>query len=187
MIVAITGGIGSGKSFVSNRLIKFGIKVYDSDSAAKRLLRTSTELQHAVSALIGKDIIKNGILQKQLLSEYLLLNKTNANKLNNIIHPAVANDFEQSDYKWIETAILFSSGFINRIHIDKVVCVTAPQNLRIERIMNRNSVNKETALKWINSQMSQNDIISKSDFIIINDSMHELDSQIITLLKTLSS
>ena len=53
--------------------------------------------------------------------------------------------------------------------------------------MNRNSVNKETALKWINSQMSQNDIISKSDFIIINDSMHELDSQIITLLKTLSS
>ena len=108
-------------------------------------------------------------------------------QLNNIIHPAVANDFEQSDYKWIETAILFSSGFINRIHIDKVVCVTAPKNLRIERIMNRNSVNKETALKWINSQMSQNDIISKSDFIIINDSMHELDSQIITLLKTLSS
>jgi len=90
MKVAITGGIGSGKSFVCERLQHFGIDVYDCDKAAKMLIHTSIDIQKQLSDLVGTNIFVNGKLQKAELASFLLHDKANAQAINNIIHPAVA-------------------------------------------------------------------------------------------------
>ena len=118
MRIAITGGIGSGKSFVCRRLEARGIRVYDCDAAAKRLMRTSEQLIQSLTELVGEGVYKDGVLQKKVLAEFLLASEENKQAVNDIVHPAVASDFEASGYEWLESAILFDSGFNRRVHFD---------------------------------------------------------------------
>ena len=185
MKVAITGGIGSGKSFVCRQLRDFGIKVYDCDDGAKRLLRSSTELQEKLMAVVGRDLYNNGILQKRILAEYILLSNDNAQRIDDIIHPAVAADFQRSGLDWLESAIFFDSGFDRRVHVDKVVCVTAPQEVRIARIMHRDGISRARALEWIGRQLPQDEVVRRSDYEIVNDGVCDLDSQINNILNRL--
>lgn len=185
MRVAITGGIGSGKSYVCKLLARHGIAVYDSDAHAKRLIHTSLELQQQLSRLVGKAIFVGGVLQKGVLAQYLLADAQHTDAINNIVHPAVAHDFEQSGYEWIESAILFDSGFDKRIQLDKVVCVTAPDEVRIARIMQRDHLSEEKAHAWIAKQLPQSQVIARSDYNIINDGVSDLEGQVTTLLATL--
>lgn len=185
MKVAITGGIGSGKSYVCERLQHFGIDVYDCDKAAKMLIHTSIDIQKQLSDLVGTNIFVNGKLQKAELASFLLHDKANTQAINNIIHPAVAADFEKSGYDYIESAILFDSGFINRIHIDKVICVTAPINVRIQRIVNRDQITSERAKEWINRQLPQDEVLKRSQYEIVNDGQRDLDSQIQAIINNI--
>ena len=93
MKTGITGGIGSGKSYVCARLAARGISVYDCDSAAKRLMRTSPAIMEALSRLIGPDTYTDGRLNKARVAEFLLASETNAKAIDGIVHPAVADDF----------------------------------------------------------------------------------------------
>ena len=137
MKIGITGGIGSGKSYVCKRLQRHGIAVYDCDAAAKRLIRTSPDLQQQIIRLVGS-------LDKAAMSQFLLASEANQQAMNAIIHPAVFHDFEQSGIDWMESAILFESGA--RRLVDKTIVVTAPEEVRIQRIIdtaptsNRSSV-----------------------------------------------
>jgi dephospho-CoA kinase len=110
MRIAITGGIGSGKSYVCKRLENYGLQVYDCDAAAKRLMRTSPELQKQLSELVGEDVYINKVLNKAALAKYLLESESHAKAIDNIVHPAVAADFLSSGLSWMECAILFESG-----------------------------------------------------------------------------
>ena len=97
MRIAITGGIGSGKSYVCRMLEQRGIKIYDCDAAAKRLMRTSGSLQLQLKELVGEDVYSaDGVLQKHVLAEFLLASEANKVALNNVVHPAVAVDYEAS-------------------------------------------------------------------------------------------
>ena len=177
MKVGIAGGIGSGKSYVCRRLEARGITVYDCDAAAKRLIRTSTDLQQQLTELIGS-------LDKAAMSRFLLASETNQQALNAIIHPAVFRDFEESGIQWMESAIMYESG-IYRL-VDKVVVVTAPLELRIQRIMSRDSISREKALQWIHRQLPQEQVVALADYEIVNDGIADIDSQIDLLLHRLS-
>lgn len=185
MRIAITGGIGSGKSYVCKRLESYGISVYDCDAAAKRLMRTSSSLKRALCQLVGEDIYINNVLQKQVLAKFLLASEANKQAVNDVVHPAVALDFEESDFNWLESAILFDSGFDQRVHFDYIVCVTAPLEVRIQRVMHRDGITREKTLEWISRQMSQSEMVKRSNFEIVNDNTHSLDSQIQLLLKSI--
>ena len=182
MRVAITGGIGSGKSYVCKRLEAFGIKVYDCDAAAKRLMRTSSALQRDLCRLVGDDAYVDGVLQKQVLAKFLLASEDNKQAVNQIIHPAVARDFECSGYEWLESAILFDSGFDRRIHFDYIVCVSAPLEIRIQRVMNRDGISREKTMEWISRQLPQEEVLKRADFEIVNDGMEDIDEQILIVL-----
>lgn len=182
MRVAITGGIGSGKSYVCKRLEAFGIKVYDCDAAAKRLMRTSSALQRDLCRLVGDDVYVDGMLQKQVLAKFLLASEDNKQAVNQIIHPAVARDFECSGYEWLESAILFDSGFDRRIHFDYIVCVSAPLEIRIQRVMNRDGISREKTMEWISRQLPQEEVLKRADFEIVNDGMEDIDEQILIVL-----
>ena len=175
MKTGITGGIGSGKSYVCKLLAQRGIEVYDCDAAAKRLIRTSLHLRQQLKALIGS-------LDKAAISRFLLASEENQQAVNAIVHPAVFQDLEESGMMWMESAILFESGADKLV--DRVVVVTAPEEIRIERVMQRDGITREKALQWIARQWPQEQVKARADFEIINDGQADLNSQIERLLTT---
>ena len=186
-LIAITGGIGSGKSYVCQLLEKHGIKVYDCDAAAKRLMRTSATLRQQLRQLVGPQVYRGCILQKRVLAEFLLASEANKQAVNEIVHPAVALDFIESDYQWLESAILFDSGFHRRVPFSFVVCVSAPEGVRVQRIMARDGISEAKALEWIHRQMPQEQVEGLSNFVIHNDGVVPLEPQVDHLIHQLDS
>lgn len=183
MRIAITGGIGAGKSHVCRRLATHGIAVYDCDAAAKRLMRTSPHLQQALRHTVGPTVYDaDGKLRKQVLAAFLLASEANKQAIDDIVHPAVALDFMASGLEWLESAILFDSGFHRRVAFDHVVCVTAPAETRLRRIMARDAISREQAQAWIDRQLPQAEVVSRSDYEVVNDGICDLDSQLAALL-----
>ena len=176
--IALTGGIGAGKSFVAKSLKKRGIEVFDCDEAAKLLMRNNDDLKQHIKELVGKEAYKHGQLNKHYIAQFLLKDAHNAQALNNIVHPAVAKFFENTPQHWLESAILFESEFYKRTPIHVIICVIAPLNLRLQRVIKRDNISKEQALAWINKQMLQEEKAQKATFTIINDGEKDIDTQL---------
>ncbi|MDE6013235.1 MAG: dephospho-CoA kinase [Prevotella sp.] len=185
MKIAITGGIGSGKSHVCRLLQQRGIEVYDCDSAAKRLMNTSKELKEQLSALIGSETYTaDGLLNKAAVTQFLLQSEANIHAINKIVHPAVIEDFLHSGLSWMESAILHQADLA---HIaDYVIAVTAPEDIRIQRIIQRDGIPPEKAQEWIDRQWPQSEIRRLADHEIINDG-RPLEPQLEALLNKLNN
>lgn len=181
--VAITGGIGSGKSYVCQLLHEEGIEVYDCDAAAKRLMATDDEVKRRLTEVIGEDTYIDGVLNKAAVAKFLLASEQNKLLVNSIVHPAVARDFLDSGMTWLESAILFDCGF--QKYVDRVVCVTAPLETRIRRVMQRDGIDKQRTKEWIAKQMDQEQVRKLADFEIINDGRHSLKKQVNAILKSI--
>ncbi len=177
MKTGIAGGIGSGKSFVCQRLRQRGYEVYDCDSAAKRLIRTSPEIREQLTHLIGpKTYNTDGRLNKAAVSKFLLISADNQKAINDIVHPAVFRDFEESGMEWMESAIMYESG-IYRL-VDRVIVVTAPLEIRIQRVMQRDHLSRKEVLEWIGRQLPQEEVVSRADFELINDGKADIEQQL---------
>lgn len=179
MKTGITGGIGSGKSYVCKRLEARGFKVYDCDAAAKRLIRTSSEIQEQLTQLIGSP------LNKAAMAKFLLESEANAKAIDAIVHPAVFRDFEESGMQWMESAILYESG-ISQL-VDTVIVVTAPLEVRIGRVMLRDGITREKVLEWMQRQWPQEEIRRRADFEVVNDGIADIDEQIDEILMKLNN
>lgn len=182
--VAITGGIGSGKSYVCQLLREQGIEVYDCDDAAKRLMATDDNVKRKLTEVVGEDTYVDGVLNKAAVAKFLLTSEQNKKLINSIVHPAVASDFIASGMTWLESAILFDCGF--QKYVDRVVCVTAPLETRIRRVMRRDGIDRKRTKEWIAKQMPQEEVRQLADFEIINDGRHSLKKQIKVILKALN-
>jgi len=183
--IAITGGIGSGKSYVCRLLEQKGFSIYDCDAAAKRLMRTSALLRSQLTALIGPDAYDGQGLNKAVVAQFLLASEANAKAIDRIVHPAVATDYIESGQQWMECAILYESGF-DRL-VDSVVAVTAPEEVRIERIVARDAISPEKARQWMGRQWPQDDVRRRADYEIINDGQQPLLPQIDNIINQLQS
>lgn len=190
--IGVTGGIGSGKSFLSSMLKERGIPVFDSDTEAKKLMLTDVFIISSLKSLLGEDVYTGGKLNKPLLASYIFSSADNAAKINSIVHPRVKKAFlSWADERFssgdrvvaIESAILFESGFSDVV--DKIVTVVAPIDVRVSRVMSRDSTTRDKVMERINSQMGDDEKISKSDFIIENDGRKPLNEQIDVMLSVL--
>ena len=103
--------------------------------------------------------------------------------VNAIVHPAVYQDYLAAETEWMESAILFDSGLYR--HFDIIICVSAPEEVRIQRVMQRDGISREKTLEWINKQWPQEDVIAGSDYEIVNDGIMDLDKQIDNILNQL--
>lgn len=177
MKTGITGGIGSGKSYVCRLLALRGIEVYDCDAAAKRLMRTSPDIQKMLTELIGST-------EKADIAHFLLQDEANAKAIDAIVHPAVFRDFEESGIEWMESAIMYESGIYQLV--DRVIVVTAPDELRIQRVMQRDGISREKVLQWMARQWPQEEIRQRADFEIVNDGVASLNEQLEELLGKLA-
>lgn len=181
MKTGITGGIGTGKSYVCELLKARGIEVYDCDQAAKRLMRNSADIRQQLTTIIGADAYIDGVPNKAAIARFLLQSAVNAHAIDAIVHPAVFRDFEQSGMLWMESAILYESG-IDRL-VDRVIVVTAPLDVRIRRITQRDGITADKALEWIHRQWPQEELIRRADYEIVNDGTADLEAQLEQLLK----
>ena len=154
------------------------------DAAAKRLMAHDKQLQSELMRLVGDEVYVGDVLQKPVLAKFLLASEKHKRAVNDVVHPAVALDFERSGLDWLESAILYDSGFIHRTHFDFVVCVTAPVEVRIQRVMLRDHIGRDKTMEWIAAQLSQEKIVDWSDFEIVNDGERNLSRQIDDLLST---
>lgn len=181
MKIGITGGIGSGKSYICQRLKTRGIEVYDCDSAAKRLIRTSDSIRRQLTQLIGEDTYIGESLNKVAVARFLLASESNAQAIDHIVHPAVFQDFMDSGMQWMESAILYESG-INKL-VDRVIVVTAPLEIRIQRVMQRDGITRENVEQWMQRQWSQEEVRKRADYEIANDGIADIDAQIDIILE----
>ena len=180
--LGITGGIGSGKSTVSQIFSLSGVPVYIADIESKRLVATSPTIRKKLINLFGEELYSGGVLNKPLLASHIFNDKKKLETVNAIIHPEVERDFiewvkkhAQCDIVAHEAAILFESGF-NRM-MDKVLMVYTPLDIRIERTMLRDNLPKEKVMERIQNQMSDEEKSKLSDFVIVNDNTKSLIEQ----------
>jgi dephospho-CoA kinase len=191
--VGITGGIGSGKTTVCRIFEMIGVPVYYADDRAKEILNTGTDVFNRVIEIFGKDILnQKGTIERKKLAALVFNDKEKLKQLNNIVHPAVGNDFkewckEYSERPYIlkEAAILFESGAYK--NVESVISVTAPVEMRIERVMSRDGSSKEDVLSRISRQMSEEERIERSDFVIANDETQLVIPQVLAIHKQLTS
>ena len=187
--IGITGGIGSGKSYVCQRLEKLHIPVFYTDPEATKEMLENIPLQLSLQKLIGRPFINKGILQKDILSSFLRASADNAKNLDALVHPFVRQRMEhwidnrKEPLVAVECALLFESGFDHSVTY--TVLVTAPLEVRIRRVMKRDGKREEEVRQWISMQMDEEEKHTKADFIITNDGTGELDNQIQYLLSLL--
>ena len=190
--IALTGGIGSGKSYVSGLLQERGIPVYNADDEAKRLMLSDEGIRRDLMALLGEDVYQGGALNKPLLASYLFADAENASRINSIVHPRVKADFcrwleehQDADMAALECAILFEAGFENTV--DAVVMVYAPEALRIERAMRRDHATEQQIRARIAAQMDDAEKCRKSDYVVYNDGSIPLEIQLSDLIEQLKN
>jgi dephospho-CoA kinase len=189
--VGLTGGIGSGKTTVSNFFLDYGIPVYNSDSQGKTLMNTNLELKNEIVSLFGKSVYDNGILNTNLLSSIVFKDSKKIEQLNNLVHPKVADNFNQ----WIgknnnqpilvkEAAILIESrAYLN---MDKIILVVSEKSTRINRVSKRDNSDLESIEKRIKLQLTDNEKIKYADYIIENNSsLEHLKLEVIKVIKKL--
>jgi len=186
-IIGLTGGIGSGKSIVSRLFEIMGIPVYIADTESKRLTESSPVIREKLIERFGAGLYAEGKLNKALLASLIFENDDNRNYVNSVIHPAVRMDFEQ----WIaqraqfpiiviEAAILFESGFAGSVDVS--VTVAVPEELRIRRVELREGWSRESILARIQSQLSEEEKIRRSGYVIYNDGGRALIPQVEKLI-----
>jgi len=185
MNIGITGGIGSGKSTVCKIFRTLGVPVYEADTRAKLLMNTDLELKAALEGYFGRDIYRDGMLDRHKLAEIIFNDPSALEKVNSWVHPAVARDFENwhkqqtSPYVLEEAAIIFESNIAHRFK--KVILVTAPEDLRIERVCARDQVAPETVRKRMANQWPEEKKIALADYIIYNDHQHLIIPQVLKI------
>ena len=188
--VAITGGIGSGKSKVVELLAQRGVAAYDSDSRAKALMASSPELREQIIECFGSEAYDGEAVNRRYLAERVFNDKEALTKLNAIVHPAVMADFErwaegeEGNYVVMESAILFEAGLEGSF--DATVSVMAPEELRLERAMKRDGATEEQIRERMRNQLSDEERCDRSTFAIVNIELDDLEDDVEQLHRRLS-
>jgi len=185
--VGITGGIGAGKSIICRVFNVLGVPVYDADTRAKWLMNNDAEIKKELILFVGEEVyFSSGLLNRQFLSQVAFINPELLNQVNAIVHPKVALDFQlweaSQSYPYVlkEAALLFESSSYK--DLDSVITVTAPLELRIERVLQRDPQrNRAQILDIIDKQWPEYQKVALSNFVISNDEKELLIPTIIDL------
>ena len=183
--IGITGGIGSGKSTIAKGFETLGIPVYRADEMAKWLMENDVSLRNAIRDHFGNDAYTNGKLNRPFLSSLVFSNPEKLILLNELVHPATLADAsrwmqtQNAPYVLKEAALMFESGSAGEL--DYIIGVTAPEALRIKRVMVRDRVSREDVLKRMSNQIEESIKIRLCEFIIRNNEQQMVVPQVLAL------
>lgn len=192
--IGVTGGIGSGKSLVCKIFSNLGIPIYDSDSRAKWLMNNDEIIREKIIERFGTEsFTADNELNRSFIAGKVFNNEENLGDLNKIVHPRVAVDFDQwsqenneATFLIKEAALMFESGAHKAL--DMVINVSAPINIRIDRILKRDTFrSKKEVLAIVDKQMSEEERVQRSDQVIVNDDKTMVIPQVLKLYHQLSN
>ena len=190
MKIGITGGMGSGKSFVCSIIENLGYPMFYSDKEAKWLMENNASLITEIKKNVGNNAYTNNKINKEEIRKYIFNCKKNREKLNDIVHPAVYHHFENWAQQFTsntlifnESALLIETGSFKRF--DKIILITAPEELKIKRLIQRENVSKEEIRLRMNSQLSDEVKKDHADYIIENNEKELLLPKIFTIIDQL--
>lgn len=185
--IGITGGIGSGKSVVSELLKLYDIPIYNADMEAKRLNDESPLIREKLTQNFGESLYASGKLDKQKFAQIIFNDPEKLRLANSIIHPELQKDFlrwveihSDSDIVAMEAALIFEANFQRMF--DKVIMVYAPISLRVVRASQRDLTTPEKIEERLRHQFPDEEKVKLSDFVIFNDEKHSLIMQVSDLL-----
>lgn len=184
MIVGLTGGIGSGKTTVASVFAHFKVPVYSADEASKKLIDSDADLQKALKELLGEEVVKQGKIDRAYMASLIFSDEGLLQKTNQLIHPAVGRDFkkwmqqqeEGSPYVIREAAILFESGSYR--DCDKIIVVSAPREMRVERVMQRSHATRAQVLQRMAHQWPEKEKLERADYVVKNDLTESILKQV---------
>ena len=185
MIVGLTGGIGSGKSTVASMFQKLGVPIYNSDVEAKNLMGRSKKIKKDIEALMGKESYLDGEPNRGYIAQKVFKDKILLRDLNNIVHPAVRRHFkswckrQNTTYVIQEAAIIFENGTQKRY--DKIILVTAPRDIRIQRVVDRDGITAEQVMARMDNQWPDSEKEKFSDFIIENIDLEATEGEVLKI------
>ncbi|WP_405397304.1 dephospho-CoA kinase [Maribacter sp. Asnod2-G09] len=183
IIIGLTGGIGSGKSTVATMFKKLGVPVYDSDQRAKYLMNTSKVIHDQLVALLGEEAFKDGTLNRSYIAGKVFNDAELLAKLNNIVHPVVRQDFidwsndQDANYVIQETALLFENK-AQELY-DDVILVTAPKEVRINRVLDRDNTTREQVEARMNNQLDDETKLELANYVIENTDLERTRSKVL--------
>jgi dephospho-CoA kinase len=191
MNVGLTGGIGSGKTLVGRIFQRLGVPLFNADDCGRELLDTDPGIQTKVLDLFGSGVYdSNGRMNRSLISEIVFKNPDLLAQLNRVVHPGVFERYEewvleQSAFPYVimEAAILFESGADSRM--DMVIAVAAPRELRIQRVVERDGVDRDHVVERIRNQWPESQIMEKSHYVIQNDGHQMIVPQVLEIHKSI--
>jgi dephospho-CoA kinase len=189
--IGITGGIGSGKTTVSSIFEVLGIPVYYADVEAKKIINEDDSIITSIKKIFGEESYINHQLNSKHIASIVFTDPNKLNSLNQLVHPATishANDWmykQTSPYCIKEAALIFESD--SQKNLDYVIGVWAQEDIRIKRIIQRDRLTKDEVLKRINNQMNEELKMKNCDFIILNNDVEMLTTQVIELHEKLLS
>lgn len=187
--VGVTGGIGSGKTTICGMIEALGYPVYYADAEAKKITETDTDVIFSIKSLFGEEIYVSGRLDRKRLAALVFANQDLLYKLNGIVHPVVAKQFQewisQTDSPIIfkEAAILFESG-LNKL-LDKTILVVAPDEVRLKRVVERDNVSERNVKNRMANQASQDELTKLADYLIYNDGKELITPQLLSIIENL--
>ncbi len=183
MHIGITGGIGSGKTFVANIFESYRIPVYYADERAKWLMLNHAPLKESIIELLGPEAFLKNELNKKWIADLIFNHQTLLESLNNIVHPAVEEDFidfcqihRDEPYLLKEAALLIETG--SYIELDKLILVVCNEKTRIDRVIARDHSTQEQVKARIGAQFPEEKKIPLADFIIINDGTQDIEAEV---------
>lgn len=185
--IGLTGGIGSGKSTVARIFEVLGIPVYYADDAAKKLMNNDQNLQKQIIQHFGKESFINGKLNRAFLADVVFSNPAKTKLINSIIHPATIADAKKwmekqnAPYSIKEAALIFEANAEK--NLDLIIGVSSTYELRLQRVMQRDGINKEAVEKRMQNQMDENKKMESCDFVLNNNETELLIPQILALHK----
>ncbi|MEN8928754.1 MAG: dephospho-CoA kinase [Flavobacteriales bacterium] len=189
-LIGITGGIGSGKSTIAKVFESMGYPVYNSDTRAKELINTDEQIINSITESFGAESYTSSGLGRQRMASVVFNNPEKLELLNSIIHPAVGKDFEEwtnqqtTSFVLKEAAILFETGIYKSL--DKVILVSAPEEMRINRLIRRDNTDREAIIARMKNQWSEESKTELADFVIDNSGDELVIPQVLRIINELS-
>ncbi len=197
-VLAVTGGIGSGKSFITQIFAAMGVPVYDADSRTKLLYDTDADLKSALVDLFSDEILaQDGRIDRKRLASIVFNDAAALTRLEQRVFPAVLRDIDRwvdecsrrdssSGFVVVESAIITEKEIFEGV-ADRILTVTSPLEIRISRVLSRDKTDRESVMARINSQCSDESRVKKSHFVIISDCERAVLPQVVTIFNEMNN